>query len=103
MPDIRNHIIDVIEDVIEGDVVGAAYHSLVKKLQAHIGNAKRSSAPRIKKYDTVEQRAAVQDTYGCIKWNMKFMPVTETPESQQEQKHAMKVLSDQTNHCSGLK
>ncbi|KAI1892149.1 hypothetical protein AGOR_G00151010 [Albula goreensis] len=38
----------------------------------------------------------MQDTYGCIKWDMKYMPVSETPESQQEKKDKMKALSEQT-------
>lgn len=69
-----------LQDVIEGDVVGPGYHSMVKQLQAWIENVKRSSSPRIMKckhgsdeYDTeevlAEQKAAVQDTYGCIKWD----------------------------------
>ncbi|KAF7641227.1 hypothetical protein LDENG_00288310 [Lucifuga dentata] len=97
-----------LQDVIEGNVVGPGYHSLVKQLQTRIENVKRSSAPKIMKrkrvsdeYDTdeipAEQRAAIQDTYGCIKWNMEFMPVSETPESQQNKKNRMKVLSEQTN------
>ncbi len=96
-----------LQDVIAGDVVGLGYHSLVKQLQARIENVERSSAPRIKKrkqgsddHDTdevtAEQRAAMQDTYGCIKWDMKYMPVSETPESQQEKKDKMKALSEQT-------
>lgn len=28
-----------------------------------------------------EQRAAIQDTYGCINWDLKFLPVGETPET----------------------
>ena len=58
-------------------MVGLGYHSLVMQLQAGIENVKRTSAPRIKKHkqgsddcDTdevpAEQRAAMQDTYGCI-------------------------------------
>lgn len=97
-----------LQDVIEGDVVGPGYHSLVKQLQARIENVKRSSAPMIMKrkqrsdeYDTeeipAEQRAAVQDTYGCMKWDMKFMPLSETTNSQQEKKLKMKVLSEQAN------
>ncbi|XP_071330210.1 uncharacterized protein [Trachinotus anak] len=39
----------------------------------------------------------MQDTYGCIKWDMKYMPVSERPESQQEKKDKMKVLSEQTD------
>lgn len=97
-----------LQDVIEGDVVGAGYHSLVKQLQTRIENVKRSSTPMIKKrkkgsdeYDTeeipAEKRAAVQDTYGCVKWDMKFLPVTETTETQQKKKDEMKMLSEQLN------
>lgn len=97
-----------LQDVIGGDVVGSGYHSLVKQLQVRIENAKRSSAPTIVKrkresdgYDTeeipAEKWAAVQDTYGCIKWDMKFMPVSETTHSQQEKKLKMKLLIEQAN------
>ncbi|KAJ8356915.1 hypothetical protein SKAU_G00197090 [Synaphobranchus kaupii] len=44
-----------------------------------------------------EQRATVQDTYGCINWDIKFMPMSETTNSQQEKKLKMKVLSEQAN------
>lgn len=92
-----------LQDVIEGDVIGPGYHSLIKQLQARIENVKRSSLPRILKhkrvsdeYDTDElpakRRAAVQDTYGCIQWDMKFMPVSETLKSQREKKDKLKVL-----------
>lgn len=97
-----------LQDVIEGDVVGPGYHSLVKQLQTRVENVKRSSTPTIMKrkqqsdeYDTeeipAEEKAAVQDTYGCIKWDMKFMPVSETTDSQQEKKLQMKELSGQAN------
>lgn len=46
---------------------------------------------------TPEKRASVQDTYGCIKWDMKFLPVSETLETQQEKKEHMKILSEQTS------
>ncbi|XP_061106630.1 uncharacterized protein LOC133134448 [Conger conger] len=95
-----------LKDVIEGEEVGAGYHSLVEQLQARIDNMKRPSTPRIKRRkresgdsDTdgipAEQRAVIQDTYGCIKWNLKFMPVSETLESQQEKKDKMKMLREQ--------
>ena len=97
-----------LQDVIEGDVVGAGYHSLVKQFQARIENVRRFSAQKVRKrkqgsdeYDTeeipAEQKAANQDTYGCIKWDVKFMPVSETPKSPQEKRDKMKVLSEQTN------
>ncbi|KAL6458904.1 hypothetical protein MHYP_G00323760 [Metynnis hypsauchen] len=95
-----------LKDVIEGEVVGTGYHSLVKQLQARIDNKKRHATPRIKKRkslsdnsDTDEvpavMKASVQDTYGCVKWDMKFMPVTETLESQNEKKEKMKILWEQ--------
>ncbi|KAF7707226.1 hypothetical protein HF521_018444, partial [Silurus meridionalis] len=93
-----------LQDVIEGDVVGPGYHSLVKQLQYRIENVKRSTTPKIRKRkhrvdepDTdeipPEQRATIQDTYGCINWDVKFMPLGETPESQQEKKENLKMMS----------
>ncbi|XP_035999502.1 uncharacterized protein LOC118564740 isoform X2 [Fundulus heteroclitus] len=96
-----------LQDVIEGDVVGQGYHSLVKQIQARVENVKRSSSPMIQKRKTVEsddtdevppeKRASIQDTYGCIKWDMKYLPVSETSESQQEKKEKMKILNEQTS------
>ncbi|MEQ2301168.1 hypothetical protein AMECASPLE_033143 [Ameca splendens] len=95
-----------LQDVIEGDVVGQGYHSLVKQIQARIEKEKRSSSSMIQKRkkgsddtDEVspEKRASIQDTYGCIKWDMKFLPVSETSESQQEKQKQMKILSEQTS------
>ncbi|XP_041857249.1 uncharacterized protein LOC121650031 isoform X2 [Melanotaenia boesemani] len=96
-----------LQDVIEGDVIGLGYHSLVKQLQYRLENVKRSMTPKIRKRkrhsgsDTEEippeQRAAIQDTYGCIKWDLKFLPLGETPESQQDKKEKLKMLSQQTN------
>ncbi|XP_056455482.1 uncharacterized protein LOC130389639 isoform X2 [Gadus chalcogrammus] len=93
-----------LQDVIEGDIVGAGYLSLVKQLQNRIENARRTSTPKIRKrkhqtddsVDTdeipLEERAAMQDTYGCIKWNVEFLPREETPESQQQKMEKLKVM-----------
>lgn len=97
-----------LQDIIEGDVVGPGYHSLVKQLQYRIENVKRSTIPKIRKRkhctddsDTEEippeQKAAIQDTYGCINWDVKFLPLEETPESQREKKDKLKIMSQQTN------
>ncbi|KAI9535001.1 hypothetical protein NQZ68_007086 [Dissostichus eleginoides] len=97
-----------LQDIIEGDVIGPGYHSLVKQLQNRIENVKRSTTPKIRKRkngtdesdtDEVppEQRAAIQDTYGCIKWDLKFLPLGETEESQQEKKEKLRVMSKQTD------
>ncbi|KAG5263565.1 hypothetical protein AALO_G00266190 [Alosa alosa] len=95
-----------LQDVIEGDVIGTGYHSLVKQLQNRIENVRRSTTPKIRKRKhhndsdgtdevPVEQRAAVQDTYGCTNWNLKFLPLGETPESQQEHEEKLKMMSQQ--------
>lgn len=38
-----------LQDIIEGDVIGPGYHSLVKQLQYRIENAKRSMTPKMRK------------------------------------------------------
>ncbi|XP_066504840.1 uncharacterized protein [Hoplias malabaricus] len=96
-----------LQDIIEGDVIGSGYHSLVKQLQNRIENVKRSTTPKMRKRkkctedsdtDEVppERRAAIQDTYGCINWDLKFLPLGETPESQEEKKEKLKMMSQQT-------
>ncbi|XP_019218393.1 uncharacterized protein LOC102080133 isoform X2 [Oreochromis niloticus] len=115
----RKHSIDVakkmvakypnsLQDVIEGDIVGAGYLSLVKQLQNRIENVRRTSTPKIRKrkHQTdsdhtdeipLEERAAMQDTYGCIKWNVEFLPLEETPESQQQKMEKLKVMFQQAD------
>lgn len=77
-----------LQDIIEGDVIGPGYHSLVKQLEYRIDNVKRSTTPKIRqrKHHTdesdtesvpSEQRAAIQDTYECINWDVKFLPLGE--------------------------
>ncbi|KAL2097021.1 hypothetical protein ACEWY4_006228 [Coilia grayii] len=93
-----------LQDVIEGDIIGPGYHSLAKQLQNRIENVKRNMTPKIIKRrhltadsDTdeipPEKRAAVQDTYGCINWHVKFLPLEETSETQQEKKEKLKVMA----------
>ncbi|XP_062393553.1 uncharacterized protein LOC134081549 isoform X2 [Sardina pilchardus] len=97
-----------LQDVFEGDVIGSGYHSLVKQLQNRIENAKRYTAPKIRKRrchagecDTdeapPEKRAVLQDTYGCINWDPKLLPLGETDDSQQRNKEKLKTLSLQTD------
>ena len=87
-------------------MIGAGYYSLVKQLQNRIENVRRSTTPKIRKRkhhsdtddtDEVspEQRSAVQDTYGCINWNQKVLPLGETLESQQEHEEKLKMMSQQ--------
>lgn len=92
-----------LQDVMEGDVVGPGYHSVVKQLQNRIENERRNSTPKIRKRKsqidsdhtdeiTLEERAAMQDTSRCMKWNMKFLPREENPQSQQQKMEELKVM-----------
>uniref|UniRef100_A0A8C1XB01 Uncharacterized protein n=1 Tax=Cyprinus carpio TaxID=7962 RepID=A0A8C1XB01_CYPCA len=93
-----------LQDVIEGDIVGTGYHSLVKQLQNRIENVRRTSTPKIRKrkHQTdvsdqtdeipLQETAAIQDTYGCIKWNVKFLPIEETQESQQQKMEKLQLM-----------
>ncbi|KAK3554375.1 hypothetical protein QTP70_022604 [Hemibagrus guttatus] len=96
-----------LQDVIEGDIVGSGYHSLVKQIQNRIENVKRLNVPKIRKRsrtedsDTeeipAERKAVVQDTYGCVNWDFKLMPLNETKESQLDKQERMKIKSKTTN------
>lgn len=99
-----------LQDVIEGDVIGTGYGSLMKQIHNRIENVKRPNTPKIKKRrlhdsdtDEVppEKRAAIQDTYGCICWHVKFMPLGETAETQQQKKDELKNLFNQNEQSPG--
>ncbi|KAJ8342336.1 hypothetical protein SKAU_G00322640, partial [Synaphobranchus kaupii] len=103
-----------LQDLIEGDVVGPGYHSLVKQLQARVENVKRPNTPKITKrkaasdeYDTeeipAEQKASVQDTYGCVNWQPKYLPLSETVESQQKKKEKMKMFEQMKYNTDDVK
>uniref|UniRef100_A0AAY4B042 Uncharacterized protein n=1 Tax=Denticeps clupeoides TaxID=299321 RepID=A0AAY4B042_9TELE len=98
-----------LQDVIDGDVIGLGYHSLVKQLKSRVENVKRPDTPRIRKRkaasddnDTdeipAEQKASVQDTYGCVSWEPKHLPLSETVESQVEKKEEMRKLFKEINY-----
>ena len=73
-------------------------------------NVRCSSTPKIRKrkHQTddsdhtdeipLEERAAMQDTYGYIKWNVEFLPHEETQENQQQKMEKLKVVFQ---HCNG--
>ncbi|KAL6491350.1 hypothetical protein MHYP_G00016950 [Metynnis hypsauchen] len=86
-----------LQDIIEGEVVGPGYPSLVKQLQYRVENVKRSATPKIRKRkhrtdesDTdgvpPEKRAAIQDTYGCFNWDLKFLPLGEPAREERKTK-----------------
>uniref|UniRef100_A0AAR2JY98 SAM domain-containing protein n=1 Tax=Pygocentrus nattereri TaxID=42514 RepID=A0AAR2JY98_PYGNA len=81
-----------LQDIIEGDIVGTGYHSLVKQLKRkHESNSDDTDEIPL------EERAAMQDTYGCIKWNVQFLPREETQESQQQKMEKLKEMFQQSN------
>lgn len=43
-----------LQDVIEGDIIGSGYNSLVKQIQNRIENVKRPNMPQIKKRNRTE-------------------------------------------------
>ncbi|KAK3543391.1 hypothetical protein QTP70_019508 [Hemibagrus guttatus] len=43
-----------LQDLIEGDIVGSGYHSLVKQMQNRIENVKRPNVPKIRKRSRTE-------------------------------------------------
>ena len=102
-----------LKDVIDGDVIGLGYHSLAKQLQSRVENVKRPDTPKIQKRkaasddDTdeisAEQRASVQDTYGCVNWMPKHLPLPETVESQLEKKDKMKTFEDMNYNSDVVK
>lgn len=97
-----------LQDVIEGDIIGPGYHSLAKQMQNRIESVRESTTPKIRKRKhrtedsnteelAPEQRAEIRDTYGCIKGDMKFLPLGETLETQQEKKEKLKRMFQQTD------
>lgn len=99
-----------LKDVIKGDIIGLGYGSLVKQIQNRIENVKRPTIPKIKirksngsDTDEVppEKRAKIQDTYGCIRWHAKFMPLAETAKSQQQKKDDLKNLFSKNEQSPG--
>ncbi|XP_036956914.1 uncharacterized protein LOC119021087 isoform X2 [Acanthopagrus latus] len=93
-----------LQDVIDGDIIGLGYHSLAKQLQSRVENVKRPDTPKIKRRNrasdddtdeiSVKQRAHVQDTYGCVNWMPKHLPLPETVTSQSEKKEKMKTFEE---------
>lgn len=54
------------------------------------------------KYNTgeipAEQKARVQGTYGCVNWEPKYLPLSETMESQQGKKDEMKKMFEDIDY-----
>ena len=103
-----------LQDVIEGDIIRSGYHSIVKQLKSQVENVKRPNTPKITKrkaasdeYDPeeipAEKSARVQDTYGCVNWEPKYLPLSETVESRQEQKEKMKMSEKMSYNTDNLK
>lgn len=96
-----------LQDVIEGQIVGSRYDSLVKQLQARAENVKRTISFTKRQLqqsggsDTEEipskKQASPQDTYGCITWDPAQLPKTETVTSKIKQQEEMKTIFTERN------
>ena len=84
-------------DVIEGEVVGSGYDSLTKQMVSRVDNLKRGNTSLSLKRQVISSSEGEDiqpqkkrlDTYGCINWQPKRLPLNETLESQ---KHAQEEL-----------
>lgn len=45
-------------------------------------------------------KATVQDTYGCVNWEPKFLPLPETVESKLEKKEEVKRMFEELNYTA---
>ncbi|XP_051788930.1 uncharacterized protein LOC114658794 [Erpetoichthys calabaricus] len=81
-----------LKDVIEGEIIGSGYDSLLKQLHARAENVKRDDHAKSKRKKATSsgsntdevsphQRACIQDTYGCVNWCPDQMPLGETVET----------------------
>lgn len=52
-----------LQDVIEGDVVGTGYHSLVKQLLNRIENMRRTATPKVRKRRLATDDSDLQTRY----------------------------------------
>ncbi|KAG9272594.1 hypothetical protein AMEX_G8348 [Astyanax mexicanus] len=89
------------KDVIEGQVVGSGFDSLTKQLQSRADNLKRgktSLSLKRQASSTSEEGEDVPlkkirvDTYGCVNWQPKRMPLGETMETQKCMKEDLKNM-----------
>ncbi|RXN33042.1 hypothetical protein ROHU_004411 [Labeo rohita] len=77
-------------DVIEDQVVGSGYDSLTKQLQSRVDNMRRGKNSLFLKRQTSSASEGEDppckmkrvDTYGCINWQPKRLPLNETEDTQ---------------------
>lgn len=84
-------------DVIEGEIVGSGYDSLIKQMLGRVDNLRRGNTSLSLKRQAISanegedtsSRKRRLDTYGCVNWQPVRLPPNETPESE---KHTQKEL-----------
>lgn len=75
-----------LQDVIDGEVIGPGYHSLVKQLQARVENVKRPDTPKV-----IKRKAASDDD------------TDEIPVEQKVFKTPMDVLAGSQSICHSMR
>ncbi|CAM4688507.1 unnamed protein product [Leuciscus chuanchicus] len=87
-------------DVIEGEIVGSGYDSLIKQMISRLDNVRRGNTSLSLKRQAVSNsegedtpcRKKRLDTYGCLNWQPVRLPPNETPDSQKRVQEELKKM-----------
>ncbi|XDV41382.1 hypothetical protein PO909_010261 [Leuciscus waleckii] len=77
-------------DVIEGEIVGSGYDSLIKQMISRLDNV-RQAVSNSEGEDTPCRKKRL-DTYGCLNWQPVRLPPNETPDSQKRVQEELKKM-----------
>ncbi|KAL0190867.1 hypothetical protein M9458_013565, partial [Cirrhinus mrigala] len=89
------------KEVIEGEVVGSGYDSVIKQLINRVDNVrrgttslslKRRAAGNSEEEDTLRRKKRL-DSYGCKNWQPVQLPANETPDTQKHVQEEMKKMN----------
>ncbi|XP_077089991.1 uncharacterized protein LOC143741615 [Siphateles boraxobius] len=87
-------------DVIEGEIVGSGYDSVIKQMISRVDNVRRGNTSLSLKRQAVSNsegedtpcRKKRLDTYGCLNWQPVRLPPNETPDSQKRVQEELKKM-----------
>lgn len=94
------------KDVIEGEVVGSGYDSVIEQPINRVDNVrrgktslslKRQAADNSEEEDTLCRKKRL-DSYGCKNWQPVQLPANETPDTQKSVQEEMKEINKERCH-----
>ncbi|XP_026091610.1 uncharacterized protein LOC113064859 [Carassius auratus] len=96
---------EAFKDIIEGEVVGSGYDSVIKQLINRLDNVRRGKtslslkrrAAGNSEEDTLCRKKRL-DSYGCKNWQPVQLPANETPDTQISVKQEMKKMKKEQFH-----